>query len=375
MLELKSNDSKKLRNQNKVLNYKDTYFSTINDGKNVGKFIEFHPSDICNFNCSFCSYKKSNSLSGNRVIYPFDQLDKLRMLDPKAITIVGGGEPTLYYDKENRKNFGDLVQYLSEHTNAKLGLITNGSTIIKKETLDKFEWLRISLDYTNPTSYLKSKGYTLKKVLEKINNQFLKSDVSKIGIGYLINNENLEEIYDLLKYFKQTRVNIQFRKTCPIESCDCPLLQVEDKEDEVNTNDLSKYFFETMKKLEEIICKEPDLEKFVKEQTNLGDYFKKTKQPKEITAKKCYTSLFRWIVRPEGSVFPCVMCATQNNKKIGSIFEDSLKVLQEESFKFYHYEKCTTNDCCKIGQGVQNDIFEQSLDSSEIKYESNDFFI
>ncbi|MFD1901389.1 hypothetical protein GQR36_17735 [Enterococcus termitis] len=164
------------------------------------------------------------------------------MLDPKAITIVGGGEPTLYYDKENRKNFGDLVQYLSEHTNAKLGLITNGSTIIKKETLDKFEWLRISLDYTNPTSYLKSKGYTLKKVLEKINNQFLKSDVSKIGIGYLINNENLEEIYDLLKYFKQTRVNIQFRKTCPIESCDCPLLQVEDKEDEVNTNDLSKYF-------------------------------------------------------------------------------------------------------------------------------------
>ncbi|MFD1901390.1 SPASM domain-containing protein [Enterococcus termitis] len=127
--------------------------------------------------------------------------------------------------------------------------------------------------------------------------------------------------------------------------------------------------------MEEIICKEPDLEKFVKEQTNLGDYFKKTKQPKEITAKKCYTSLFRWIVRPEGSVFPCVMCATQNNKKIGSIFEDSLKVLQEESFKFYHYEKCTTNDCCKIGQGVQNDIFEQSLDSSEIKYESNDFFI
>lgn len=367
-----------LRGKHKIIQYKDIYNSIIEGEYNTGKFIEFHPSDICNFRCSFCSYKYQNSINGLDVIYPFDKLSKIVELNPKAITIVGGGEPTLYYDRKLQKNFDDLIEYLHNFTYANIGLISNGSRKISKSTLSKLSWIRISVDFFDSNQYKNIKNYNLNKVLENIK-YFEDSLCPVIGVGFLVNSSNINQILECVNYFYENHplINIQFRTTCSRQSCDCPSLRYE-KDNDIQTRDLEHCYRDGIFQIKQDIKNCPiEIKNYIRNQTNLYELLMDLPEDilPNITAKYCYSSLFRWIIRPNGLVYPCVMCAMNMTEPIGSLFTDKVERLQKAAFDFYTYKRCGSNkSCCKLGQGKQNEVFEQSLQNEKQTLEG-DWFI
>ena len=60
----------------------------------VTGLLEFHITDTCDLNCIECHYR-SKSLA----TFPFDHIETfITTLNPKAITITGGGEPNVYHN-------------------------------------------------------------------------------------------------------------------------------------------------------------------------------------------------------------------------------------------------------------------------------------
>lgn len=366
-----------LRGKNKVIQYKDIYNDILAGNYDTGKFIEFHPSDICNFRCSFCSYKDQNSINGPGVLYPFDKLDRILSLNPKAITIVGGGEPTLYYDKKMKKNFDDLVEYFHSNSEANIGLISNGSRRISKATLSKLSWIRISVDFFDSEQYQNIKKYDLNKILENIK-YFEDSVCPVIGVGFLVSSNNLDQIIKCVDYFYENHplLNIQFRTTCSRQSCDCPSLSYA-KEGVIQTRDLEPEYREAIFEIKKILeGYPPEIKNYIEKQTNLYELLEDTPEDilPDIAAKYCYTSLFRWIIRPNGLVYPCVMCAMNMTRPIGSLFINSVEKLQKSAFEFYTYKRCgSSKSCCKLGQGKQNEVFEQCFHNQNQIINSNWF--
>lgn len=94
--------------------------------------ITFWPTDICNFNCSYCF---AGSKSGvyrypkdlDMVLEKFETLFKQYSLHDKThynLTIAGGGEPTLW------PHLDEFCKRVLELANVKIELVTNGSRTI-----------------------------------------------------------------------------------------------------------------------------------------------------------------------------------------------------------------------------------------------------
>jgi MoaA/NifB/PqqE/SkfB family radical SAM enzyme len=75
-------------------------------------------------------------------------LNQLLESRAKAISLRGGGEPTLH------TKF-DWIAREAHAAGIKLGLITNGTNSLDASL---FDWIRVSLDATNPEDYLEWKG-------------------------------------------------------------------------------------------------------------------------------------------------------------------------------------------------------------------------
>ena len=113
------------------------------------------PTDICNFQCTFCSVGNRNGYDNAKQIpnskpdvLQLSQIkhvvDKLAALGLKGVILSGGGEPTIYNDDEGN-NFGDLIRYLKSK-DLEVGLITNGSMLNRWEKeIAQLTWIRISL--------------------------------------------------------------------------------------------------------------------------------------------------------------------------------------------------------------------------------------
>lgn len=113
------------------------------------------PTDICNFQCTFCSvgnrsgYEKAKPLPGVKPdVLQLSQIqhvvDYLTSIGLKAVIISGGGEPTIYRDDKGN-DFGDLIKYL-RNKDLEIGLITNGSMLNKWEKeVAELTWVRVSL--------------------------------------------------------------------------------------------------------------------------------------------------------------------------------------------------------------------------------------
>jgi MoaA/NifB/PqqE/SkfB family radical SAM enzyme len=100
--------------------------------------LQLIPTDRCNLNCVFCSVKKRK---GDEIdlIDILDKVDKLCYLGLETVEITGGGEPTLYPDI-------DKLIYELHSRGLLLGLVTNGIRLKQLKHVDKFSWIRISMN-------------------------------------------------------------------------------------------------------------------------------------------------------------------------------------------------------------------------------------
>lgn len=170
--------------------------------------VELTLTNKCNLNCCYCSDKDLRNREGVKEELSFENIKKL-FLDlkrggTKGVVIEGGGEPTLH------KDFNRII-WLAKEIGLSVGLITNGTKEIEKELLDKFQWIRVSLDASNADEFLNIKGLDLFESVIK-NIVLYKEKCSTVGVGYIVTKENINNLDALVIRLREIGVDyIQFR--------------------------------------------------------------------------------------------------------------------------------------------------------------------
>ena len=168
--------------------------------------VELSLTMRCNFDCVWCSDKDLRaSMDDDIDLQLLHNLFKdISEHGTQGVVIEGGGEPTIYRD------FDGVLDLLDKFKLGK-GLITNGSTALKPHRLERFDWIRISLDSSTPEEHHKLKAFDgFERVLGNINSYAQHCPI--VGVGYVVTNQNMGDIETLVLRLKQFGVTyIQFR--------------------------------------------------------------------------------------------------------------------------------------------------------------------
>ena len=102
--------------------------------------IQLYPTNLCNLNCSFCSCANRNKTD----VLPYSEIKSIvrtaKSLGCRAVTISGGGEPSLHPE------INEIIKFISKN-GMRVGLTTNGISLdnIANSILNNHvTWLRIS---------------------------------------------------------------------------------------------------------------------------------------------------------------------------------------------------------------------------------------
>lgn len=131
---------------NKLLTNTELLANIQQNKKFTPNTVQLAPCEICSSSCPFCSV----GFRPLKSYLSFPKIEKaltdFRSLSAKALEISGGGQPDLYYDKENKKDINDIIECASG-LGYKIGIISNTNDLarIKPRNFDKIEWIRISL--------------------------------------------------------------------------------------------------------------------------------------------------------------------------------------------------------------------------------------
>ena len=168
--------------------------------------VELSLTMRCNFDCVWCSDKDLRASMDDDIDLQLlhDLFKDLSEHGTQGVVIEGGGEPTIYRD------FDGVLDLLDKFKLGK-GLITNGSTALKPHRLERFDWIRISLDSSTPEEHHKLKAFDgFERVLGNINSYAQYCPI--VGVGYVVTNQNMGDIETLVLRLKQFGVTyIQFR--------------------------------------------------------------------------------------------------------------------------------------------------------------------
>lgn len=139
----------------KILRHQKLITSCLHDTKILPIHIQLNPTNLCNFNCPFCSCAGRDK----NLELPFNELQeimtKARMYGAESVTITGGGEPLMY------KDWSKLLPFLSR-INLQSGLVTNGVYLDKLRPKAQLVWCRIS-----SSDYLEAQLQRLGKTLDE----------------------------------------------------------------------------------------------------------------------------------------------------------------------------------------------------------------
>ncbi len=187
----------------------------IGEGKRIAPiYVRIKPTNYCNHKCYYCSYADS-ALGLRDAVNKQDQIPWEKMqeiiadmadMGVKAVTFSGGGEPLVY---------PYIVETMQKILNAgiDLSIITNGQMLKgeRADVLSEAKWVRVSFDAANSETYAKTRQLPLEafdEVCANIRN-FSKSKKNncELGINFVINHENAEQVYDMAKMVRELGAN------------------------------------------------------------------------------------------------------------------------------------------------------------------------
>ena len=300
--------------------------------------VHLMPSNRCNHNCNFCLHKsvnaKNNEYFNSNDIIPLDKLnqilDDLKSINVKAIEISGGGEPLTY------PHFIQMINKINKYS-FDYSLISNGTLLTKeltKQIAPKMSWARISIDAGNAKTYSKIRGvpkYNFNRALNAITllKKYAENPEFRIGIGFLVTNDNYLEIYNLCKIAKNigannVRIGLAFLKD---GMCD--------KAIKLATEQVFK-----SKELETDTFKIYDLldERITNISTQIRPY------------SFCPIKEISCVIGADCNVYTCCSLCYTNRGKIGSIVDKSFKELwlskdKQRMFKMFNAKTICTIPC------------------------------
>tara|TARA_R100001244_G_scaffold129386_4_gene100829 strand:+ start:118 stop:1053 length:936 start_codon:yes stop_codon:yes gene_type:complete len=127
--------------------------------------VKFNPATVCNIRCTFCNNDDYNYLSPDaknlaNIPDTIKMFKGLRDRGTKAVSIEGGGEPTVHPD------FNLLVSSLAG-LGLEVGLLTNGTRLKSIEpVMGLFTWVRVS--FSDEYEDITANDLTLDLVLDQV---------------------------------------------------------------------------------------------------------------------------------------------------------------------------------------------------------------
>ena len=382
-----TNIVEELRNPSRVLGHLDLLKKNekvlVTGGTINPALVELHITDRCDLRCPYCTYSSRN---GAR--FPYEDLPKIVQLQPRALVIAGGGEPSLYNVEEHTTEHV-LIRLRELLPKTKFGFITNGAAFPGNKAASVLDWVRISLDANSSETHQKQKNSNSFSYESRIAvlNLWASSGVKNVGIGYLLNTSSLDAAADFTKAMfdltrlmpsGQDRINVQFRLTCRIQSCSCPSPNYAD-EDHLQSPDLTEAWKNELlsqkEKVLSLMKEDSEFNRFVKMQTNFLDLSLSTPNSPVADFDKCRVSLLRCLVRADGSIFPCVIKATSGAASAGNILTDDARTIASGLGSFYRLDndRCSgAEKCCRI-DGKKN-VLLQRYQGQRVLILENPFF-
>lgn len=184
---------------------KDTILSPIH--------IRIKPTNVCNHNCSYCSYRIDNVQLGKDMVIRdhiprekiIEIIDDIIEMGVKSVTFSGGGEPFCY------PYLLEAVRKLS-NSPVKFAVLTNGSKL-EGELAEIFAyhatWLRISIDGWDDESYSAYRGVhkgEFSKVIGNIENFKKHKGRCRLGASIIVDKKNASHVYELMLRLKNDGV-------------------------------------------------------------------------------------------------------------------------------------------------------------------------
>jgi MoaA/NifB/PqqE/SkfB family radical SAM enzyme len=293
--------------------------------------LEFHACDRCNLRCSGCTYFQDTAHKPDPLSFPFEAMEKLcSTFQPRAITVVGGGEPLLYRSGDQR--LGYMVCALGNGDFGcapAIGLITNGTLWPPGDPRwhRHVEWIRYSLDTATPESYKASKGKDLfERVVDNVFRTLADTDIPQVGVGFLYQPGNIMEAVAVISLFADRiryecldqlhRLNVQFR---PFR---VPTGRPSIQERILSDRDIER----AAAKLVEAVDRDSFLKAFVQNNTNIAVNLLCGGAREHIRPfAECVFGLAKTVIRADGSLYPCFRMAAQKRAPFycGNILTDA----------------------------------------------------
>lgn len=179
--------------------------------------LEINPINACNHDCPFCTYRAQGDTRLNAHFNESEMLEtefvlrllrEAKELGVQAIQWCGGGEPTLH---------PGLLEMFAEATRLGLqqGLVTNGSRITEEwlPSLERFSWVRISMDAGTPETYQKTHASknpldfqrawnTVRLCASLKRPSFRAQEELEVGVSFIVTPDNYREILDAVDLAK-----------------------------------------------------------------------------------------------------------------------------------------------------------------------------
>lgn len=198
---------KSMLNAYKILNHLPEVNKMIEDNKTPPLAVEIDLTNLCNHHCIWCMFdryrdKNPDTLKTERL---YTLLEELKSVGVKAITYVGGGEPTLH------KDFSDIL-YKSKELGFDIGLVTNGELLLNNIQCikDNCKFCRVSLDAGSKTDHQKlhgSRRKSFKRILDGIKALGeVKGDLI-LGVAFLVHPANFLKLVDLVNVLPVLKVD------------------------------------------------------------------------------------------------------------------------------------------------------------------------
>ena len=236
-------------------------------GKFIPKHIQIVPTNACNLNCSFCccsDVDRKKSLT-------FEQIVEIINIGwergTKAITITGGGEPLLY------PHINKVIIY-AELKGIEVGMVNNGTQLDNLGPHKNLTWIRISCSDEREHDF------------DKIKRAIKLNPKTDWSFSYVVTREpNYENMIKLIKFANENKFT-HMRLTTDLADVDA---------------------VETMEFIKAKLKGKVDDSLVV---------YQERKETAFRGAKKCYMSLMKPYICPEG-IFPCcgVQYALKNDFK------------------------------------------------------------
>lgn len=189
-------------------------------GRNIN-YLRLSISNRCNFNCFFCSPSRATAceLTLDELRY-FSEIFSALGIEHVRIT---GGEPLL------RRDLPQILEMFSK--NFQLSVTTNGSLLKDlARTLSKFNVrsINLSLHSLDEEKFYRMTCGNLSEVLEGLN-AALKEKLN-VKLNCVVNQHNVGEIPDLVRFATELKVPIRFIELMPIgqNNESVPLSQIMD---------------------------------------------------------------------------------------------------------------------------------------------------